>query len=559
MREFINHFVSQELYQRLESVLVKLDLKHLDIDFTLQVCKRYNLFHALIRIYNLCLNDYITPINETIKICLSYSQSEQEPGSGYFTAGVEIIFNYLVSCITQDASEGSVVTKECLEFLFCVKPIDTSDSSTIGTPILKTLASFNCQKLLFLSEICLDLPLKTLNITINTSKDQPRTTFDKMVIIQSLLYLSFIMKEATEINIFISKMLIRHSLPLNLDIVEDLIVKLSNTSSDDQHSTVQDSVISLLEFYSLETNLVEVFQTKKFWKVVEYIGRKNSRCDLIFEGLINDSGRRQTLLASLDLLFSSAPKQDFETFKDLIYLYLETLVSLEIGISSIVSTYSLDHYKSLSLLSPKYQLLYLSDLFSDLNFYNVKLYDMFLLLLCQLEPRKVKSQLLSPLAYTKSNILEACKSFAIIDAYLLLEPDPVQSLNFLKIQFQNPSCITPELLSESLEFCKKHSHLDFQEFYKIVFTSVSQPSEHSHSKGSKEKLLNLMQEHLSFPIFIQLLPSTLSKSEIRLILNQISHESHLYQILLEIIDEECISDLEKLVKTRRRATLHSIF
>jgi hypothetical protein len=521
IRDFQDHLISQQHYSRLENILCMLDLKVLNTDSVLLLCTKHHLFKAMIRIYNICLNEYITPIKEIIKLIRSSKTTDFS-----LAAGVEILFEYLESCL-KISVDG--VQAACIQFLF----------SAIDDSILQTLADFNLTKLLRICEICLDLPLATWKIPITSN-----LILDRSFIVQSLLNLASTSTSEAEINIFASKMIVKHSLPWSTESIHSLIRKLSYSKvNSDTSCSTQDSIISLLHCFSDVTGDVEEFRKRGFWKVVEFLGRKNHKYDLVMEGMIRNPFGRDTLLDDLDHLFSSASIPDFPTIKSVLYRELETLVSLKIGICNLVSDFHLDHNFCLGLLLPSSQLLYLSELFSDSNFSDLELYDKYLLLVCEFNPRHLKSQILqSSHSFTGKSLLAHCRQYKILDAYLYLETDPFKCLEFLKDSIS--ACL--EYLGPVMEFCKKHSQtLDLKDFYSSLFTNLESYDE-------------------SLDLILSSLPLTSVLSLIKVFKKPILHKIQTHQTsqiilnstLIRVLQEETIVDFDSLLKSKRRATLH---
>jgi hypothetical protein len=424
------------------------------------------------------------------------------------------------------------IPAECVQFLFSAHQIH-NDSN------LQTLADFNLTKLLRICDICLDLPLETWKIPISSN-----LILDRSYIVQSLLNLSSSSTSEAEINIFAARMIVKHSLPFSTESVKSLIRKLSYSTVNSDTLIEQDSIISLLHSFSDVTVDVLEFKKRNFWKVVEFLGRKSHKYDLVMEGIIRNPFGRDSLLEDLDHLFSSASISDFPTLKGVLYRELETLVSLKIGICNLVSDFHLDHNYCLDLLPRSSQLSYLSELFSDSNFTNLELYDKYLLLVCELNPRHLKSQILqSSHSFMDKNLLGHCRQYKILDAYLYLETDPFKCLEFLQDSIS--ACL--EYLGPVLEFCKHHSQtLDLKDFYSSLFTNLERYDESLDLILSSLPLTSVLSLIKVFKKPILLKIQTHQTSQI--LLNS---------TLIRVLQEETMVDFDSLLKSKRRAILHN--
>ncbi|KAI5953193.1 VPS8 [Candida jiufengensis] len=62
LKRLVEYYATNEMGDLLTELLCTLDIKSLDIDVTIQLCKKYNLRECLIFIWNSLLNDYETPL-----------------------------------------------------------------------------------------------------------------------------------------------------------------------------------------------------------------------------------------------------------------------------------------------------------------------------------------------------------------------------------------------------------------------------------------------------------------------------------------------------------------
>lgn len=505
MHDLTQHLVSLQLYEKLENILCELDLLVLDTDSTLLLCSKHRLFKAMIRIYNLCLNDYITPICEIMKLLLLTS----EP---CWAEGIEILFEYLESCLSSIDIDG---VPEATAKLF----FSANREGLSGNLILKSLTDLSLKKSLHICEIILDLSI-----------------LDKSYIVQYLVNLPTSGSSEAEINIFATKMILKHTIPFPLEYVLQMIIKLSNCTVSEP---IQDSVISLISSYEVTVD-VKDFEKIYFWKVVEFLARKEHKYPLVMESMIRNPFARSSLLKDLVNLWSLV---DIATLQDVLYRELETLVSFNIKICNLISNFNLSHNYCLSLLSLKSQFLYLEEL-TDSNYINLELYDKYLQLLCQFEPLKLKSQLLqSTHSFTYKTLLKHTQSYEILDAYLYLEPDPHVCLGFL--QACNTSLL--KYLFPVLEFCKNHSStLNLQEFYADLFSKVVSDEhltdEHLALLLSAIPLRTCLSLPLAAPHLMYKIQNHLNATE-------------MLKSTCQILQEETILDMESLVKLKRRATL----
>jgi hypothetical protein len=86
MQSFMDYFMSKDLFNRLEQLIIQLNTENMDINHIISVCEKARMNNALIYLYNVALKDYISPL----KILLAHSQKKSDSSF--------IVFMYL-SCV----------------------------------------------------------------------------------------------------------------------------------------------------------------------------------------------------------------------------------------------------------------------------------------------------------------------------------------------------------------------------------------------------------------------------------------------------------------------------
>ncbi|KAF2096591.1 hypothetical protein NA57DRAFT_43067 [Rhizodiscina lignyota] len=97
MQALITHYASLDRASRLEDMLCRLDTSTLDIDHTLTLCKQYQLFDALVYIYNRALSDYISPLTEVLELLDVFGDGDIPT---QYERSITKVFPYLAFCFT---------------------------------------------------------------------------------------------------------------------------------------------------------------------------------------------------------------------------------------------------------------------------------------------------------------------------------------------------------------------------------------------------------------------------------------------------------------------------
>ena len=82
IRQFVAHYAaaaSRSHLRRVEQCLLHLSLEEIDFQQVALLCRRYQLFAALIYLYTRALKDYITPLDEMLNWLAAQLPTEAEP------------------------------------------------------------------------------------------------------------------------------------------------------------------------------------------------------------------------------------------------------------------------------------------------------------------------------------------------------------------------------------------------------------------------------------------------------------------------------------------------
>ncbi|KAJ3032574.1 Vacuolar protein sorting-associated protein 8, partial [Rhizophlyctis rosea] len=109
VQDFITYFVAQGWVQRLEQVILHLDVKTLDIHSTIEVCRRCGMWSALCYVYNRA-GDYVMPLVEILEVLEKSLAEGGEENSG--DNGLYTVFVYLAYVVTGKAFPIGVMTKK---------------------------------------------------------------------------------------------------------------------------------------------------------------------------------------------------------------------------------------------------------------------------------------------------------------------------------------------------------------------------------------------------------------------------------------------------------------
>jgi len=68
VQQFISHYEDMGQFEVLEQCIIHIDVSCLDLHQVLTLAQNQGLYHTMLYVYTRALNDYITPLEELIKI-----------------------------------------------------------------------------------------------------------------------------------------------------------------------------------------------------------------------------------------------------------------------------------------------------------------------------------------------------------------------------------------------------------------------------------------------------------------------------------------------------------
>lgn len=149
LKEMVRYYITKEKGELLTEIICILDIKSLDIDNTIQLCKLYDLRDCLIYIWNYVLHDYATPLMDFIGDIIQ-SMSDSEKGDYLLDDDKQLhkVFSYISFILTgrqyptdryvQPADE-TFARKSIEEILFAVNILESGNAKPIKPTIFPYL------------------------------------------------------------------------------------------------------------------------------------------------------------------------------------------------------------------------------------------------------------------------------------------------------------------------------------------------------------------------------------------------------------------------------------
>ncbi|KAH0609014.1 uncharacterized protein H6S33_001242 [Morchella sextelata] len=334
VKALINHYTSLELDSRLEEIICHMDTRTLDIDQVTTLCKRHNLYDAMIYVWNRALGDYITPMIDLLSLLVPLLRNGvDENEDSIYAVNALKIFPYLSYTLTgrvyptgEELTEPEALNAKAAiyHFLFLGKAINwpkhmnkpflTSHNSVIepSYPYLRLILQFDASSFLSALNEAFEDPFlndspKSLSNGGTTGLSEERIfcihSVDRQSVVQILLEVmsptDFPPQDTIYLDMFIGRNLPKYTqfILLSGSALRRVIVGLCNYPGEDIADDCQLSVEYLLTVYHPPDidDLIELFINAKFYRVLKSIFRSEKRYARLIKTYFEDQESQETV------------------------------------------------------------------------------------------------------------------------------------------------------------------------------------------------------------------------------------------------------------------------
>lgn len=332
VKTLIAHFTSLELDSRLEEIICHMDTRTLDIDQVTSLCKKHNLYDAMIYVWNRALGDYITPMIDLLSLLIPLlGDGVHENEDSIYAVNALKIFPYLSYTLTgrvyptgEELAEPEASSAKAAIYYFLFlgrsitwpkhggKPFLTSSSSTVepSFPYLRLILQFDAPS--FLSALNEAFEDSFLNGSTeglgNGFRDLPeeqifRSSVNRQYVVSILLEVmgpaSFPPQDTIYLDMFIGRNLPKYPqfILLSGSALHRVIVGLCNYPGKDIADDCQLSVEYLLTVYRPPDidDLVEIFTNARFYRVLKSIFRSERQYARLIRTYFEDEESQETV------------------------------------------------------------------------------------------------------------------------------------------------------------------------------------------------------------------------------------------------------------------------
>lgn len=333
VKALIAHYTSLELDSRLEEIICHMDTRTLDIDQVTSLCKKHNLYDAMIYVWNRALGDYITPMIDLLSLLIPIlGNGVHENEDSIYAVNALKIFPYLSYTLTgrvyptgEDLTEPEASSAKAAIYYFLFlggaitwpkhggKLFLTSPNSTVepSFPYLRLILQFDAPSFLSALNEAFEDPF--LNGSAESSgngfkqdlSDEQifRSSVNRQYIVRILLEVmspaNFPPQDTIYLDMFIGRNLPKYPqfILLSGSALHRVIVGLCNYPGEDIADDCQLSVEYLLTVYRPPDidDLVEIFTNAKFYRVLKSIFRSEKQYARLIRTYFDDEESQETV------------------------------------------------------------------------------------------------------------------------------------------------------------------------------------------------------------------------------------------------------------------------
>lgn len=314
VKALINHFAVTHSAGRLEEIICLLDTTTMDIDQATTLCKQYNLYDAYIYVWNRCLDDYITPLQDLLSLISSPAQAEFADSDAvrHYTNAMKM-FPYLSFVLTgriyptgegMDDAEAARAKGSLYSYLFSGGLSDNEDSSY---STLRTMLHFDSSSFMsMLNEAFEDSFLnEEPDEAVASLSLQSGVSINRQYLITILLQVmsSFTPSDTIYLDMFVARNLPKYPqyILLSGTTLHHVLERLCHYPNPEMADDCELSVEYLLSFYHPPDvqSLIALFREARFFRVLKSTYRAEKQFPQLILTYLDDPNDRQAVFTCL--------------------------------------------------------------------------------------------------------------------------------------------------------------------------------------------------------------------------------------------------------------------
>ncbi|KAK8205537.1 Vacuolar protein sorting-associated protein 8 [Zalaria obscura] len=335
VKDLVQQFMFKRQSARLEDLLCRLDPRTFDIDQITKLCKRHNLYDALIYVWNEALLDFVTPLLELLSLIKDLTVSAlDEDVIPAAEESARKVYPYLAYSLTgrqypkeelMDDHNADRVKTDIYEYLFShqITAWPPGTSSVLRTevdsedeppfPYLRLLLQYDAASFMSMLNEAFEDPF--LNGTQDEDDDDASPRFNGAqarsltrqhiisILLDTMTEADFTPEQTIFLDMFIARSLPKYPqfMILSGSQLQQVLNRLCTFRAEDMMDDCQLSVEYLLSIYHppVTPGLIELLQNASFYRVLKSVYRSEHRYVDLLETFFTDPDDRANVFEDI--------------------------------------------------------------------------------------------------------------------------------------------------------------------------------------------------------------------------------------------------------------------
>ncbi|CAL8258565.1 unnamed protein product [Lota lota] len=310
MKDLLAHYHGNGLMDRLERLIVHLDVTSLDMQQVVQMCWENHLYDAMIYVFNRGMNDYITPLEKLFAEIGPHLREGRHLTNEQVVIGNKLLVYISCSLAGRAYPLGDIpedlvpqVKNKVFEFLIRLHSAETFEEEEVF-PFIRTLLHFDTREF-----------LNVLALTFEDFRNDKQALEYQQRIVDILLKVmvdnpDFTPSQVGGLFTFLARQMAKpdNTLFVNRKLFDQVLEFLCCPDDDSRHTERQQVLLELLHVGGVvqfdEGSLLALAEKAEFYQICEFLYEKQHLYEKIIDCYLRDNLRKVEVFSYIHNLLS---------------------------------------------------------------------------------------------------------------------------------------------------------------------------------------------------------------------------------------------------------------
>nr|XP_006819234.1 PREDICTED: vacuolar protein sorting-associated protein 8 homolog [Saccoglossus kowalevskii] len=343
MKDFIQHYEMKGMLQNVEACIVHMEVASLDIHQVVNLCWTHGLYDAILYVYNKGMRDYVTPLEDLLRVLESAMKSAKQLTDDQIKLGNKLLV-YISCCLAgRSYPFGDIpedIVHDVKESVFrCITKLHTKDHNEDESayPYLRTLLQFDTREFLNVLALAFEEPEFDSQEGIYPLNVQSRQHVVDILLQIMVESVGFTPTQVGCLFTFLARQMAKHenSILVNRLLFEQVLEFLSNPDDEGRHEERQQALLELLNAGGLqqvnENRLLSLAENARFYRVCELLYDKRREYYKILDCYLKDAYRQNHAFSFVHAIMSETvyTQKEKDELQQQTLSHLEELVTID--------------------------------------------------------------------------------------------------------------------------------------------------------------------------------------------------------------------------------------